>query len=87
MLVALNNGSADGDALGACSDGVGGVFDVCADHDVERAGGRIGSRAEEQGGADAELGVGALEGLVLHVFERADLKVAAVRHCSFGKVG
>lgn len=44
-------------------------------------------RAEEQGGADAELGVWALVRLVLRVIERADLKVAAVRHCSFGKVG
>lgn len=61
------HGGAEGDALSACTDGVGGVFDVGACEDVRVgvggcAGGVWGrvrgdSGVEEERGADAEEGV------------------------------
>lgn len=64
------HGRADGDALGASANGVGGVLDVGAEDDFGgtvriRGGGRGKARGrggvDEQSGADAELGVRACE--------------------------
>lgn len=52
LLVALGDGLAEGDALGARADGVGGVLDVGAGDEVAPGG--------EDGGAHAELAVRAV---------------------------
>ena len=54
--MSLNHSSSECDALGACTNGVGSIFDISANDDGGFGGGRL---MQEEGCANAEERIGA----------------------------